>query len=129
MIDLSGSCWDKEIFTEFVSHIDKVISISGAETKIFTFDTEVQNEIILPLRTKLSTLLTSESVQITGGGGTDFIPVIQAVEQYNPDVAVGFTDCYGPFTPQQPTGIPFIWATPKLAAKAPWGKQLTLSSD
>ena len=122
LIDLSGSCWTSKIFSAFVSHIDKILETTASEAIVVTFDSDVQNIIKIPLRGKLSDVIMSEQVELTGGGGTDFVPPVLEIVKHKPDVVVGFTDCYGPFPILPPKGIPFIWGTLPRSGKPPWGK-------
>lgn len=63
-------------------------------------------------------------ITYTGGGGTDFRPLIEAAAEYEPDALVYLTDLYGE-TGDAP-GFPVIWATHGAAGSAPWGAQINL---
>jgi predicted metal-dependent peptidase len=65
-------------------------------------------------------------LHIEGGGGTDFKPVFQKVEELmkntgkRPALLVYFTDTMGGF-PEKPPDYPVIWVTNYKNAKVPWG--------
>ncbi len=63
-------------------------------------------------------------IKYTGGGGTDFRPLIAAATEFEPDALVYLTDLYGE-TGDAP-GFPVIWATHGAAGSAPWGEQINL---
>ena len=64
------------------------------------------------------------AIKYTGGGGTDFRPLIAVAAEYEPDALVYLTDLYGE-TGDAP-GFPVIWATHGAAGKAAWGEQIEL---
>jgi len=68
--------------------------------------------------------------QLKGGGGTDFRPVFQAVEELRPkvDLFVFVTDGQGPAPAEAPRGFDVLWLLVGEYATAPcnWGKQLFL---
>ncbi len=65
-------------------------------------------------------------IQFSGGGGTDFTPLLEEADRHRPDIAVVLTDLDGParFVPRWPV----IWAVPEAhaAAVAPFGRTLAL---
>jgi predicted metal-dependent peptidase len=63
-------------------------------------------------------------IKYTGGGGTDFRPLIAAAAEFSPDALVYLTDLYGD-TGDEPD-FPVIWATHGVAGNAPWGEQIKL---
>lgn len=66
-------------------------------------------------------------IKFTGGGGTDFTPMLKEADKHRPDVVVVLTDLDGPahFRPRWPV----IWAVPQAHAGAvpPFGRKLILS--
>ena len=46
-----------------------------------------------------------------GGGGTDFRPIFELLEQHEPDVLIYLTDGYGDF-PEQAPATPTLWVVP-----------------
>src|SRR5699024_7110524 len=64
-----------------------------------------------------------------GGGGTDFRPVFQRLEEQPPKAVVFLTDGYGP-VPEEPPEYPVLWVlTPDGMAPAPWGEVVELPPD
>lgn len=63
-------------------------------------------------------------IKYTGGGGTDFRPLIAAAAEFKPDALVYLTDLYGEIG--DAPGFPVIWATHGAAGSAPWGEQISL---
>jgi predicted metal-dependent peptidase len=66
------------------------------------------------------------AIAFSGGGGTDFTPLLEEAERHSPDIAVVLTDLEGPAR-RQPRW-PVIWAVPEAhrAAVAPFGRKLVL---
>jgi len=65
-----------------------------------------------------------ERLNYTGGGGTDFRPLIEAAAEFAPDSLIYLTDLFGE-TGDAPC-FPVIWATHGVAGNAPWGEQIKL---
>jgi predicted metal-dependent peptidase len=65
--------------------------------------------------------------RLTGGGGTDFRPVFEWLDQHGiqPDLLVYFTDAQGPF-PEAPPPYPVLWLV-KGKEKCPWGERIQLN--
>ncbi len=63
-------------------------------------------------------------IKYTGGGGTDYRPLIKAAKDFEPDALVYLTDLYGE-TGDAPD-FPVIWATHGIAGDAPWGERIKL---
>lgn len=55
-----------------------------------------------------ATEFTQRKLELSGGGGTDFRPAIQRMEDYSPDVVVYITDGYGYFPSKAPS-YPLVW--------------------
>ena len=68
--------------------------------------------------------------QLKGGGGTDFRPVFQAVEELRPkvDLFVFVTDGQGPAPAAAPRGFETIWVLvgPYSSAPCGWGKKIQI---
>jgi predicted metal-dependent peptidase len=64
---------------------------------------------------------------ISGGGGTSFIPVFEWIDatQRRPDLLLYFTDAQGEFPPRAPD-YPVIWLV-KGNGKVPWGDRIQLN--
>ena len=69
---------------------------------------------------------TLRDLHFKGGGGTDFTPLLEAADGYDPDIGIVLTDLDGPtrFKPRWPV----IWAVPPACANAiePFGRKLVL---
>ena len=65
-----------------------------------------------------------ERLDYTGGGGTDFRPLIEAAAGFAPDALIYLTDLFG-VSGDAPC-FPMIWATHGVAGNAPWGEQIKL---
>jgi predicted metal-dependent peptidase len=65
-------------------------------------------------------------IEFTGGGGTDFTPLLEEADRYRPDIAGVLTDLEGPA--RRRPSWPVIWAVPDAhrAAVAPFGRKLVL---
>ena len=65
--------------------------------------------------------------QLSGGGGTDFRPVFEWLENngVRPELLVYFTDAEGQF-PEQPPNYPVIWLV-KGKEAPPWGQRIQLN--
>ncbi|MEK7989665.1 MAG: VWA-like domain-containing protein [Thiotrichaceae bacterium] len=122
-IDISGSISDAEI-AECLSEIDGLKGQLRAKIILLACDAslaeecpwqfEPWDEFYMPLA-------------ITGGGGTDFRPVFDYVEQHDiqPDLLVYFTDAEGTFPELMPY-YPVIWLV-KGKHSVPWGQRVQLN--
>lgn len=122
-IDTSGSVTAEEL-RQFLSEINAIKGQAHARITLLACDAalaedgpwlyEPWDEFTLPREFK-------------GGGGTDFQPVFDWVEQANrtPDLLVYFTDAQGRFPEQEPN-LPVIWLV-KGKAKVPWGQRIQLN--
>ena len=65
--------------------------------------------------------------QVSGGGGTDFTPVFDWVDQRDraPDLLIYFTDAEGRFPPNEPA-YPSLWLV-KGNGDIPWGQRIQLN--
>jgi predicted metal-dependent peptidase len=130
LLDLSGSCFSKEVIAEFAANIDEIQGVTGSEILLITFDHKV-NEVINITSTggSFSEKINNNEFTITGGGGTSFIEPFQEVEKHNVDVVVVLTDGYGEFPDS--TTVPehqIIWGmTDKVVA--PFGKTIVLMTE
>jgi predicted metal-dependent peptidase len=128
--DISGSCFSDDTISQFVANIEAVHSITSCELILIPFDTQVVTDEIFRLHyhEKLSELLQSGDICLSGGGGTDFNPPIEYATDIQPDVIVVLTDCYGPF-PENAPNIPVLWACTEENMSAPWGKTLYIGDN
>ena len=120
-----------------------VIDVSGsiADTLLERFGREVAS-ITRRLETPMTLVIGDQRVQrvaqfepgacdlrglqFTGGGGTDFTPLLEEANRHDPDLTVVLTDLEGParFRPRAPV----LWAVPEAHsdAVAPFGRVLVL---
>lgn len=122
-LDTSGSVNAEEL-NEFVAEIDALKGQLRARLTLHACDTalaeggpwvfEPWEEFKLPR-------------QFRGGGGTDFRPVFEWVEQQGraPDLLLYFTDAEGDFPLSEPH-YPVIWLV-KGKAPVPWGQRIQLN--
>lgn len=119
-IDTSGSVGQNE-FDAFVAEIRDILS-TMRPTKLILIqcDAEVQSYA------EITDSADLEQVQINGGGGTDFRPPFQRIEeeQETPDVFVYLTDAYGTFPSKEPS-YPTIWAI-TTDRTAPFGQTVNI---
>jgi len=122
-LDTSGSVSSEEL-NEFLAEIDALKGQLRARITLHACDTalaeggpwvfEPWEEFKLPR-------------EFQGGGGTDFRPVFEWVEQQgrSPDLLLYFTDAEGDFPPSEPH-YPVIWLV-KGKAPVPWGQRIQLN--
>lgn len=97
-LDTSGSVSPEElaVFFSEMSHIQR----QGVEIMVAECDSALQRTYILG---------TYPSLEVKGGGGTDFTPVINfANDNYRPDAIVYFTDGYAN-APEILSKCPILW--------------------
>jgi predicted metal-dependent peptidase len=126
IVDVSGSIQD-ELMTRFAREIEAIIRRQGAAMVLIVGDERVQHvERIDPDRGRPGSF-DLRAIQFTGGGGTDFTPLLEEADRHRPDIAVVLTDLDGPvrFRPRWPV----IWAVPEAnrSAVPPFGRLLVLS--
>ena len=122
-IDTSGSISNGEI-QEFISEIDAVKGQMRARITLLACDSELApsgpwvyepwDEFTRP-------------VDITGGGGTSFVPVFEWAERQDryPELLIYFTDAEGQFPRYEPN-FPVLWLV-KGRATVPWGQRIQLN--
>ena len=119
-LDTSGSI-DPELLGRFTAEIAAMCHYNQRNLVLLIGDAEVHRIIEIDW-----TVATDElsRIKYTGGGGTDFRPLINAAKDFEPDALVYLTDLYGE-TGEEPD-FPVIWATHGVAGDAPWGEQIKL---
>ena len=123
VIDTSGSISRREM-TEFVSEVDAIKGQVNARITLHACDDRLAEEGPWVFESWES-LELPESMR--GGGGTDFRPVFEWLEQEGrrPDLLVYFTDAEGTFPPLEPPW-PVIWLV-KGKNPVPWGERIQLN--
>ena len=111
-VDVSGSV-DEVLLTKFAAELNAIASeLRPAEVEVIYCDARVQGR---------ESFLPGDTIELhaCGGGGTDFRPVFDAVEEA-PACLVFLTDLYGRF-PEEAPEYPVLWASTSRAT-APWGE-------
>lgn len=119
-LDTSGSI-DEGLLGRFTSEIAAMCHFNQRNLVLLIGDAAVHQITEIDWRDAGCEL---SRIKYTGGGGTDFRPLIEAAAEYEPDALVYLTDLYGE-TGAAP-GFPVIWATHGAAGSAPWGEQINL---
>ena len=121
-LDTSGSVKEKEL-QEFVSEIDALKAQIRARVSLIPCDSEINDEAPFIFESWDEIKLP----KISGGGGTNFRPVFELVDQQDviPDLLVYFTDAEGKF-PQHEPPYPVIWLV-KGKTDVPWGQRIQLN--
>lgn len=112
--DTSGSTqdWQAEILAELAGIISE-----AQPSKIIVIDADASVQRVLELDP--SDPLPTDAI---GGGGTDFVPALEALEQFDPLCAVYLTDLDGRF-PDAAPNFPVLWAT-NSEQQAPFGETI-----
>lgn len=119
-LDTSGSI-DESLLGRFLAEIAALAEFNQRNLVLLIGDAAVHKIVEIDW-TEVSGELAR--IKYTGGGGTDFRPVIKAAAEFNPDALVYLTDLYGE-TGDAPD-FSVIWATHGIAGDAPWGEQIKL---
>ncbi len=122
-IDTSGSI-DQEEIEEFISEIDAIKSQVRASVTLLTCDSKLNYGC--PWRFEAWDQFKFD-VNIRGGGGTNFKPVFEWVEEQDrtPDLLLYFTDAEGVFPDVEPH-FPVTWLV-KGKSKVPFGVRVQLN--
>ncbi|MBU0631959.1 hypothetical protein KKA17_04880 [bacterium] len=119
-IDSSGSV-DEALLAVFMSEVNSImLSISNYEIDIIVADAAVQSH---------DTFYEGDELFCTlkGGGGTDFRPVFEYIEQnlYDTSLLLYFTDLDGDFPAKEPL-FDVVWVSPK-DKEVPFGRVIEIS--
>jgi hypothetical protein len=119
VVDVSGSI-DDALLRQFAAEIEAVTRRLEAGLVLVIGDDEVRSvSAFEPGRSAL------REIAFTGGGGTDFTPLLEEADRHDPDIGIVLTDLEGParFRPRWPV----LWAVPGAARPAaPFGRVLAL---
>ncbi|MCB1754376.1 MAG: hypothetical protein KDJ38_02570 [Gammaproteobacteria bacterium] len=122
-LDTSGSVTDQEI-AEFVAEVDAVKGYLRARITLLLCDAALSSN-----GPQVFEYWEDFSVpaELSGGGGTDFRPVFDFLDQQDmpPDVLLYFTDGKGAFPPSPPAW-PTLWLV-KGSADVPFGQRIQLN--
>lgn len=122
-IDISGSVTEQDL-ADFLGELNALKGAMPVRIVLYACDSalaegapwvfEPWDELRLPR-------------QFSGGGGTAFAPVFEAIERAGrqPDSLVYFTDAEGEF-PAAPPNYPVLWLV-KGKAPVPWGRRIQLN--
>ena len=118
-VDTSGSV-DETLLGTFLGEVNSVMqSYPNYEIDLITADAKVQShKVFLPGE--------SLTYEVSGGGGTDFRPVFEYIDNYidYPTLLLYFTDGMGTF-PQMLPGYDVLWVMPE-DKEVPFGEVLVL---
>jgi predicted metal-dependent peptidase len=122
-IDTSGSIRENEM-DEFLSEVSALKGQMRARVTLLACDSSLSEDapwVFEPWEEFRCPM------QIKGGGGTDFRPVFEWLDQYgqHPELVVYFTDAQGRF-PQYEPNYPVIWLV-KGKENVPWGQRIQLN--
>ena len=106
IVDVSGSI-ERRVLARFTSELDRLMRVHRAEVHLIVGDERVRHESRLsPGRGSLDEPFGR--LVFEGGGGTDFVPLLEAAGRRAPDAVVVLTDLEGPVGRAPPW--PVIWA-------------------
>jgi predicted metal-dependent peptidase len=115
-VDVSGSMW--ESLREVVTLVRQVLSRFDAyDVRLIACDQAIEADVMLSEYDPLP-----ESWEVNGGGGTDFRPVFNALQDSGPDVLLFVTDGMGVF-PDEPPDCPVLWLLTQ-PTPVPFGRAL-----
>ena len=120
MVDVSGSV-DNKLMQRFANELDRIIRTFKTECLLIVGDDRVREQH--RLKPGVEEL---RSLSFKGGGGTDFVPLIEQANTFKPDIGLFLTDLDGPSG--EPPDWPIIWAVPAnaTAMQVPFGKRIIL---
>ena len=119
-LDTSGSI-DKELLGRFLAEIAALCIFNQRNLVLIIGDAAVHKIAEIDWRDAGREL---SEIKYTGGGGTDFRPLVKAAAEFEPDALVYLTDLYGEAGDEP--DFPVIWATHGVCGDAPWGEQIKL---
>jgi predicted metal-dependent peptidase len=120
LVDVSGSV-ESPLMHRFAAEVEAISRRLEARVLVVIGDDKVRDvRIFEPGRSNL------RDVELQGGGGTDFTPLLVEAQRHGPDMAVFLTDLDGRVDYCPP--FPVLWAVPAEAAhmQEPFGRKLVL---
>lgn len=112
--DVSGSCFDPEIFKQFMAEVKKI----PCPYTFITCDTAVWD--VKKVRKGKNFKFNNPK----GGGGTDFTPAFDFAKKYGFEGVIFITDMYGTFPEKY--NKPTLWISISDETRAPFGKVVPL---
>ena len=106
-IDTSGSVFDQQSQAGFAGHVNAILAETKPKrTHVLYFDAKIQRH------DELDYGALEFSTRPKGGGGTEFRPIFQYLEDEGivADAVIVLTDCYGGFPDEEPP-YPVLWAS------------------
>lgn len=119
-LDTSGSI-DENLLGRFLAEIAALCAYNQRNLVLIIGDAEVHQIAEIYWQEATAELA---KLKYTGGGGTDFRPLIKAAAEHNPDALIYLTDLYGEIGEKPDFSV--IWATHGIAGEADWGEQIKL---
>ena len=120
VIDVSGSI-DDDLMQRFAREIEAIVRRQEAALVLVVGDDQVRHVTEVQ-----SGSLDLAGIVFSGGGGTDFTPLLEEAGKHQPDIAIVLTDLDGParFRPRWPV----IWAVPEAVPSPPppFGRKIAL---
>jgi hypothetical protein len=120
VVDNSGSI-DDGLLERFAREVQAIVRRLEAGLVLVVGDNAVRRVVAYePGRADL------QGLQLAGGGGTDFTPLLQEADRHRPDLVVVLTDLDGPA--RHEPRCPVLWAVPAdgTPRTEPFGRQLRL---
>jgi predicted metal-dependent peptidase len=119
-LDTSGSI-DESLLGRFLAEIGVLCQLNQRNLVLIIGDAEVHQIVEIEWREVANEL---KNQTYSGGGGTDFRPLIKAAAEFAPNALIYLTDLFGE-TGNEPD-FPVIWATHGVSGNATWGEQIKL---
>lgn len=126
-VDTSGSMGPEN----HAHAVGNLLAVAGAAAEVYVLacDTKIQGEPVKLPRSRSAALAMVRDM-LTGGGGTNFVPIFEKAEsakgKTRPDLVIVATDGGGP-APSKAPSVPTIWLiTPGCKAPVSWGKEINI---
>lgn len=119
-LDTSGSI-DEGLLARFLAEIAGLCQINQRNLILLIGDAKLHSTVEIDWTDAGNEL---SRIKYTGGGGTDFRPLIAAAAEYEPDALIYLTDLFGE-TGSEPD-FQVVWAAHGICGTAPWGDLIKL---